>query len=344
MPNTIFGVAVHDLVGPGPGGAFEVRIGRVDLSASDTARRVIDNINDQYGRRASKSHGRFSVDATTYPTGEQIRAYLESDERDFGALSIRLMRTLAAQARRKPGATGGHVFFAHFERDARHYILVALVNDRLGAMITNDSDLADVRHLDMDGFRFAGRVNVSGWSEGDERYIGFLKGKGNVSEYFQEFLGCDTTISARVETTSLVKALKEFAETTGMEPAEKEQFLRAASDICERVSRSGQQISFEAVSNELQPNSPMDLSEYLSDPDRGLNDHFTPDRRALRGLVKFRAKTRFWSMEFDRDALLQSKIIFNSEERTLLITELPEHLLIELRSETESTEPAESEI
>ncbi len=339
MPNSIFGVAVHDLIGPSLGSNFQVRIGRSDLAGSSTALRVIENINEQYGRRASKSHGRFSSDAINYPTGEQVRAYLASDERDFGALSISLMSTLAAQARRKPGATGGHVFFAHFERDGRHYILVALVNDRLGAMIATDNSLADVQHLDMDGFRFAGRINVSGWIGGDDRYIGFLKGNGNVSGYFQEFLGCDTTISARVETTSLVHALKQFAESREMDATQKEQFLRSASVICDRISRSGQQLSFEALSNELQPSHPADLSEYLSDPDRGLNDHFTPDRRALRGLVKFRAKTPLWSMEFDRDALLQSKIRFNSEENTLIITDLPDQLLAELRAEISPDEP-----
>ena len=78
--------------------------------------------------------------------------------------------------------------------------MVAIINDKLGAALTKDLDIADIKHLDLDGFRFAGRVNITAWLEDADRYIGFLKGKGDVAEYFKEFLGCDTTIQDKEDT------------------------------------------------------------------------------------------------------------------------------------------------
>src|SRR3546814_7869702 len=95
-----------------------------------------------------------------------------------------------------------------------YYLLVAIITDKLSAALTSQRDVRDVRHLDLDGFRFAGRINLTAWAIGDERYISFLKGKGDVSEYFRHFLGCDSVVQERVDTSNLVAALKEIGRAT----------------------------------------------------------------------------------------------------------------------------------
>ena len=78
-----------------------------------------------------------------------------------------------------------------------------------------------------------------------------MKGKGDVSEYFKEFLGCDTTIQERKDTLDLVAALKEFAEAQRMDSAVKDSFLNKAKFICERSAKLGQELEFSALANEL---------------------------------------------------------------------------------------------
>lgn len=225
------------------------------------------------------------------------------------------------------------MFFAHFERDAKQFLLAAIVNDKLGTILTQDLNVQDVKHLDMDGFRFAGRINLTGWLAGEPRYIGFLKGKGDVSEYFREFLGCDATILERQDTAELVSALKQFAEVQGMDAAAKDDFLGRAKSICERASRQKQELEFQALANELMPGAPELLLDTLTDPDRGLNDRFIPHRGALNPLVKFKAKTPLWSVEFEREALSGGNILFDEEENSLTIRNLPPELSNALRAE-----------
>src|SRR3546814_235932 len=153
-------------------------------------------------------------------------------------------------------------------------------------------DVRDVRHLDLDGFRFAGRINLTAWAIGDERYISFLKGKGDVSEYFRHFLGCDSVVQDRVDTSNLVAALKEFVAEAKMAEKEGNEFLGRAKAICERASRAREEIEFDALANELMPKDPKKLADHLAHTDRGLSDRFVPDRRALASLVRIRGGTR----------------------------------------------------
>ncbi|WP_286965174.1 nucleoid-associated protein [Methylobacterium sp.] len=331
MTNTIIRVAIHDLSRTAKG--FVVKHGKDDLQVSPTIQRVIDDLTTLYGRRTSKSYGKFSADEDHFPTEKHLRAYIGVQPNDFTELTHKMMETLKAQAGYRSAATGGHVFFAHFEREDRHYLLIAIVNEKLGASMTSDLDVRDVRHLDMDGFRFAGRINMTGWSAGEERYIGFLKGKREVSEYFKEFLGCDTTVQNRRDTTELVDALMAFATNEGMDTPSKDDFLARAKLICERSARAQEELSFEALANELSPHDPERLMTALADPELRLNDGFVPDRRALGPLVKFKGKTPTWSIEFNRDAITRGNIRFNPEDNTLTLTGLPEDLSAQLRSE-----------
>lgn len=330
--NKIINAAVHDLQRNPQG--FKIVQGQDKLALTGTVQRVIDELHDLYARRASKSYGKFSEQLAFSETETYLKEYLGVGQEGFADLTAKMMVTLQNSARTRNAATGGHVFFAHFERDNSQYLLVAIITDKLGATLTRNLEVQDVVHLDVDGFRFAGRINMTAWTCQQERYIGFLKGKGNVSEYFKEFLGCDTIIQARQDTGQLVEVLKDFALKKQMPAAEREEFLTKAKSICERLAASQREIDFEEFSNELFPRAPRELSEVLGDPERKLNDGFIPDRRALVPLKKFKGKTSSWSVEFDRQALTDGSISYDADANTLTFKGLPEELSIELKRET----------
>ncbi len=334
MVDSVVQVAVHDLRRKGQGD-FETILGKAQLNVSDTVVRVVNELHSLYASKASKAHGKFSVNVADYPAQTFISDFKKSKFQDFADLTKKLMDTLTTQARRKPGAAGGHVLFAHIEKDNQVYLMVAIINDKLGALLTQDLDIADVRHLDLDGFRFAGRVNITAWLNEAERYIGFLKGKGDVAEYFKEFLGCDTTVQDREDTKTLIRVLENFADPAKGAVKDKHLFLQRAFEICERHVREGMPLDFEAFSNELYPEKPEDLAKVLGDPDLALGDGFVPNKRSLRALVRFKAKTSQWSVEFDRSALAEGKIVYNSEKKSITFNELPQDLIEELERELE---------
>ena len=328
--NKIVALAIHDI--ERRDGTYQVQAADKQLAVTSTTQRVIDELYDLYNRRASKSHGKFTT-SEGYPTQAQVRDYVEDPENDFLRLTVRMMETLRSQAQARSASTGGHVLFAHFRREGHDYLLVAIITDKLSAALTSQRDVRDVRHLDLDGFRFAGRINLTAWTIGDERYISFLKGKGDVSEYFRHFLGCDSVVQDRVDTSNLVAALKEFVAEAKMAEKEGNEFLGRAKAICERASRAREEIEFDALANELMPKDPKKLADHLAHTDRGLSDRFVPDRRALASLVRFRGGTKQWKVEFDRDAVSNRSVIYDAAANTLTLTGLPDDLVAQLKSE-----------
>ncbi|MBZ9700968.1 MULTISPECIES: nucleoid-associated protein [unclassified Mesorhizobium] len=333
MVEQVIQVAVHDLKKDSEN--FETVSGNAHLKVSKTVERVVGELHAMYASRASKSHGRFAASADNYPAQTYLDEFRKGDFKDFATLTAKLMTTLTVQARRKPGATGGHVLFAHLEKDEQRYLLVAIINDKLGAALTKNFDIASVEHLDLDGFRFAGRINITAWTNSADRYIGFLKGKGNVAEYFKEFLGCDSTVQDLEDTRTLVRVLNGFAEPAKGFVKDKQAFLQKAYDICQRYIRDNEPLDLETFSNELFPDNPKELAKTLGDPDVGLSDGFVPKKRALSPMVKFSAKTRLWSVEFNRQALTDGKIVYNDDKKTLTFTELPAELIERLEHDQE---------
>lgn len=331
MTDGIISVAIHHLE-KAAGGAYRVNNGNGDLAIGNTAKRLIDDLHRLYARRPSKAYGRFSADTANFPTSLRLQEYIDG-EKSFEEATVALMATLAKEAGSRAASEGGHVFFAHFGRDGGQFILVAIVNDKISAALTDDADLKDVTHLDVDGYRFAGRVSLHSWAANEERYVSFLKGKGTVSEYFKAFLGCDTTVLARVETTNMVDALRHFADSLPMQPAERTLFMARAMDICTRDAKADKPINFETLANELHPENPEALVEVLANPDRGLNDGFVADRRALRGLVEFKVKTANWAVEFERKSLHDGKVRFDRAENSITLLDVPENVRRDLIEE-----------
>jgi nucleoid-associated protein len=330
MSNSIITAVVHDLRRGSSG--FEVVLGQPIELISALAQKVVDELSERYDKSSSKAHGRFSTNTVDYPTEANLTAYLRAGKLGFADFTTKLMETLKLQAQRRTNVTSGHVLFAHFRRSGKAYLLVAIVSDRVGAALTQKLELREITHLDLEHFRFAGRIDIDGWTAGAARYIGFLRGKGDVSEYFREFLGCDAITPERQDTIRLVDALSNYAIQTDMEPAARSEFLSKAKTICDRAINQGKELDFKALANELQPADPQPLVEQLSNPDLALIDGFVPHRGALGALVQFKVKTDSWSLAFDRAALLAGDIVFNDDD-TLTVQNLPPELIAQLRAE-----------
>lgn len=334
MTDRIYQMAIHHLEKVDD--TYKVTQGSGNIEINPTTKRVVDEMHKVYARRPSKSYGKFVLNDPNYPTPTAIQQFL-SGSTDFEQLTIRLMDTLKSQAQSRPASEGGHVFFAHFMRDAVDYLLVSIVTDKLSAALKTKSTLEDVTHLDIDGYRFAGRINITSWQKGEDRYLGFLKGKGQVSEYFKQFLGCDTTVQRRIETANFVAALEDFWKETGITADKRAELSAKAADICGRYARNEEEIDFSAFANELTPDDPTPLVEHLANPDFTLSDGFVPDRRALRGLIAFKGKTQDWAIEFDRRALQAGRIRYDSTANTLTLSGVPDDLAADLRHELDVT-------
>lgn len=327
---TIKSIVVHRLLKEGDAFGADLRHGQNAVS-EDTSK-MVQQLISEYAKRTGKAHGRFEVDEVNYPVQTQLRQHFVERETTYLELSSLMMATLCAKAK-GTAATPGGVIMAHIEADGAEFVIVAIVSEEWAPALNAELEVKGAQHLDLKGFRFAGRVNLTEWQSGGDKYLSFIRGKGHqVSAYFKAFLGCDSSVTDAAETRNLKDALDEFVRESNLDEQQTQNFYDKAYSICDQLHKERAPIDFDAFANELWPTDPGSLTKILSAPDRKLSDGFVPDKRVYRSFVQFSGKTKTWKVEFSREAIKRGEIVFNQDE-TLSITNVPPELKARLRSE-----------
>ena len=337
--STINSVVIHKLVKERQGQASV--ISRSELhQLTPPVEKLVHIIHTLYSERTSKGFGRFEVDETNYPSSRILREVFKDNAKTFLAASQELMTVLAAKAGQAPLSTGGYVLMAHVTNDAGiSWFVVAMITNVESSFINDVTlEVIESEHVDLQNFRVAGRVNLTDWLSDDKetRYIGFLKQRGDVSDYFKLFLGCNELIASREETKKLVVVLKDFAKSSGLDRIKQEAFLKSAYDYCIERQRNDEPLNLEVLTNAIWPEEPEKLQKALTATSVQINDGFVPDRRSLKAFVKIRGKAQYWSIEIDRQALVGGQAQYDAEKRTLILSDLPPELEAELRRELEN--------
>lgn len=342
---TVLHVVAHNLIKEKNTTAASVDPRQGEIEVTPLAQRLVDVLYTEYKRKASKSFGKFDGKEDHAPSQKYLRLYFkdknQADSLDFYNFSLKMMGALETASKKVASSTGGHVFFAHLRHDANDFLLVAVITDEQAIALTKAKDLEPVEHLNVRGFRFAGRVDLTAWVGGEERYVSFLKGTGDVADYFKSFLACDTAITALRDTQQLTSAVRSFAmgaERNGQKltELEREDFFRKVDVRCREMADAGEPLSLEAFANEMWPTDPSQFLETLTASEYKLSDGFVPNKRGLVTLVKFRGKGTFWTLEFEREALSSKQVIFNEEDQSLRLYGLPDDLVKRLKEEMDA--------
>ncbi len=339
--DTVNHVIVHQLVKEKHGKVSVVER-TAELVVTDPVKRLILAIHDLYAGKASKGYGRFEADEVNYPSSVILRNIFIDKSVSFVDGSKSLLSVLSAKAGAVPLATGGYVLMAQVTNVANiTWFLVAIINNVDGSVIDDKTlEVVDAMHVDLANLRVAGRVNLTDWEKADKdiRYVGFLKQRGEVADYFKIFLGCNELIADTEETKKLVSTLKKFAKSQGLDQKAEEKFLMSAFDYCDERNKNDEPLSLEALSNVTWPNEPKKLQEAFAKEGVQISDGFVPDGRSIKALVRLRYKTDYWTVDIDRLALSQGYAHYNQKKGELTLLKLPNELKAELDREIKDDE------
>ncbi len=334
--NEVKEVVIHKLIKERQGSATFVTRPTL-LPLSEPVSKLVHDIHALYAEKPGKGYGRFEPDETNYPASRILRSTFKDSAKSFLETSKDLMSVLSTKANQAALATGGYVLMAHVTNAAMHnWFIVAIITHVRGSAINDESlEVVDTVHVDLQNLRVAGRVNITEWLAGaaDARYIGFLKQRGEVSDYFKLFLGCNELIASTEETKKLVSILKSVSKELALDAAAQEQFLRRAYDHCEERRKNDEPLSLDVLANAVWPQDPKTIQTALATSNVQITDGFVPDGRILKAFVKIRAKTSFWSIDFERAALVNGQIKYDPDKRTLTLRDLPADLEAELKNE-----------
>jgi len=297
-------------------------------------RELVESVHGVYGGRQGKSYGVFDPELTLVSAEPYLQQLRDQSDADFYGISIALMQILKDKVESQNFATGGHVLMFNFSAHGTRWFVVAIVNSAPGTMIDANFRVVPAPHFDVDGIRFAGRVNFIEWERANQRYISFLRGKNSeVSQYFQKFLGCSTSQQDLVDTRNLVKVIKTFAVDQNLDDSSRERLLTEVNNIAADKAERQEPLDLGELANRVWPQAPRDLTAAFARADPPIADGFVPRKRGLDGLVRFKAKTAKWKLEFERGAIQDHTILFNPDEGTLIIQNLPADILASLTNE-----------
>lgn len=334
MSNSITDVIVHKLIKDSQQRVANVELRPAPLQVNEAVQKLIDGLYKLYAERVSKGFGRFEEDANEYPVQRYLQDHLAPQGESFFELSKKLMAHLQTRAAAESFATGGYVLVAKISSNGHNFLLCAIVTEVLGTAITERLDVVESMHLDMSQMRVAGRIDLTTWQAGGDRYISFLKGRSEVSGYFKLFLGCNDLQVPLAESKKLIDALESFAEQEGLELEARDGLFTVAHNYLTGLSKDGTPVELESFSNHVWPQAPASLQMVLVDPARSLSDGFVPDRRALKRLVRFEGRSQHWQLKFDRRALRSRDVEYDRKEDVLILRNLPRTLRDDLLSET----------
>ena len=307
------------------------------LSITEPVRKLVTDIHDLYASRASKGYGRFEADTVNYPSSVILKSFYQDGSTSFEEASKQLMSVLVAKSSPVALATGGYVLMAQVSNDAGvNWFIVAIINNVKGSAIDEASlEVIDTVHVNLNDLRVAGRVNLNDWLSEDLeiRYVGFLKQKGEVADYFKMFLGCNELIADTEESKKLVKFLKTFAKEQSLDQDKEEEFLRSAFDYLETCNSNDVPLSLETLSNAIWPENPETIINRLATEEIQISDGFVPDLRSIKSLVKIKSKTQYWSLNLDRHAFATGFAHYDSANGQLILKNLPDSLKSELSHE-----------
>lgn len=328
----IIDLVVHKLI-KDPHGPTQIELRQTRVSATASAQRLVDHLGRLYNERFGKGFGRFEDDEDNFPMPRFIRQHAVEESIDFLTLSHLMMQHLQVRSEQEELASGGHVLIARVENNRSDYLFVAIVTEMIGTAITNNLDVVDSVHLDINNLRVAGRIDLNAWRSGAERYISFLKGRANVAQYFKLFLGCNDLVIALRETQKLVQGLEQFAEAQQLQPEVRDQLFQRAHGYLDEFGDNGAPVSLDTLSQHVWPEAANRLREALDDENLALSSGFIPDRRAIKPLVRFKTSGPEWKLEFDRSSLRSGAVIYDRQHDRLILSNIPEALRKELMAD-----------
>ncbi|ATE58651.1 nucleoid-associated protein [Thauera sinica] len=288
--------------------------------------RLVERMCRQYAERSAKGFGRFEEDGEQFPLARWLREHVVEQSMDFIALSHRMAERLQAIADEEELDSGGFVVVARVREGEADCLWAALIGEAAGTGVSGALDVLDCAHLDFSALQAAGRVDLGGWQRGDERYLGFLRGRGRAGGWFKRFLGCSDVVVALQETKKLVMTLGRFVEEQHLEPAARDALLERAHGYLDALGESGEAVVFDELAREVFPEQPARLDAMLNAAEAKLADGFVPNRRAIRPLVRFSASGEQWKLEFDRSGLHSGAVHYDRATDTLVLSGVPEYL------------------
>lgn len=290
----------------------------------------VDSLKDVYYHKSNPVYGVFDEKVDSYPFQKYLSAYLDH-KTSFYDFSVKAVEHFETIIKKNHMATGGYVLFCHYTT-TEDYVMTVVLNNKSSYAIGNNLDLTKDLILDLEKLDFANATNCSRWSNMDDTYLSFTKGRKNISNYFREFIGCTDYTSAKDTSENLKRAINDFLLQKEFPKTQNEKTKSEVYAYCSDRMRKQEDIDLNVVSTLIYKDDPEAFRTFAIGEEYQVSATFK-GHNTLKTLKYLRYHSSDLSIEFDRKLLQTKRLIYDGKKNTLLINNVPQELQVELSNQ-----------
>lgn len=257
---------------------------QAELEPNAMLDRVVIEARQLYKGRAA--YGVFQADRELYPFQTKLGECAANGWRDFLGFTVRSLDFLMDRMRQKSAAAGGYVLSIRYRETDEEFLFVLMLNDKVGVSVTDELRLKEAIHLDLNKLYVAARVNLTRWQEEKSKpvghkYLSFIRGRREMSDYFIDFIGGDDVIQPKDATLKVISILHDYIQTKDYQNEKKDHCRSIAADYLNGCASTGRDASIEALSNLLNAEEPNDFFDFAAADQYEMSAFFPVDKRTV---------------------------------------------------------------
>ena len=305
----------------------EIKIGKPEI-------KFIADIRESFSKRSVPTHGVFE-DASTYNGFQQsIKSYRDKSI-DFMQFSVDAMEYYKRTIETSAPATGGFIIFADFkitDNNNERYILVLSIDNKQGYNLSEIAlAIQEIQNLELNKMDLAAIINLSRWdlslnpSNEIKTYLTFIRGKKKISDYFQNFIGCEDKTTATESSTLLLNTINSYLEEKAIPEKVAKELKSKILDYCQDCNKIKKEILLSHISFLFDEENPNEFAAFASQENFGNSEVIKYDSKTLRTLKYVDYQSPDFTLKFNK-RLLGTTIKMNKDKTSITISNLPEEL------------------
>ena len=302
------------------------------IGSEVNARKLLNEIEQVFTRRATKRYGRFADEATSF---KGVLLNWQEKGMDLTQFSSKVVELLAVMFESEDLETDGYWVFIEQDESDLHELWIAQLKQAEGWCFDQSNELIESEQIEFSKMGLCCCIDLKRlFDPSASRYLtlGFGFGDRSATRALGEFIGFFDTVDTQADTERFMEVVRDYSahmpEDTG------KRYQKEVAEFCIEQSKAGESVSYRDLTASVETDHEVGFDQYIASEAPELKEQFIPDRASLKKYVRYTGRTREVSISFSNESLGKS-ISFDPSSETLTLKDLPTNLIKQLKEQLE---------
>ena len=163
--------------------------------------------------------------------------------------------------------------------------------------------------LNLDELVRANRLNINKWVNEEGAYLSFIKGKRQISKFFQKFIGNTDLTSSKINANNLKDSMQEFMRSANYSQSKKSKVFSAVKSYVDKMVDSEKDVELKSISAIMNPEMPEEFIDYTVDNDKNISENFRSNHKTdFKFLYQSSLSGEGYNLIYEKELIKSGKI------------------------------------